>query len=65
MLSMGESPHTTLELARKKALDARALLAQNIEPSTDRVEKATQAKGTLDKGRRANNINQHQACSGD
>ncbi len=44
MLSMGEYPHTSLELARKKTLDARALLAQNIDPSIDRVEKAAEAK---------------------
>ena len=44
MLSMGEYPHTSLELARKKVLDARALLAQNIDPSADRVDKAAQAK---------------------
>ena len=44
MLSMGEYPDTSLELARKKTLDARALLAQNIDPSADRVEKAAQAK---------------------
>ena len=37
-------PHTSFELARKKTLDARALLAQNIDPSADRVEKAAQAK---------------------
>ena len=44
MLSMGEYPHTSLELARRKTLEARALLAQNVDPSTDRVEKAAQAK---------------------
>jgi len=44
MLSMGEFPHTSLALARQKTLAARALLAQNIDPSADRVEKVAQAK---------------------
>ena len=44
MLSMGEYPHTSLELARRKTLDARDLLAQNIDPSVDRVERAAEAK---------------------
>ena len=44
MLSMGEYPHTSLELARKRTLEGRALLAQNIDPSADRVERAAQAK---------------------
>ena len=44
MLSMGEYPHTPLELARKKTLDARALLAQNVDLSADRVERAAQVK---------------------
>ena len=41
MLSMGEYPHTSLELARRKTLDARA---HNIDPSVDRVERAAEAK---------------------
>jgi len=44
MLSMGEYPHTSLELARRKTLDARDLLAQNIDPSVDRVKRAAEAK---------------------
>ena len=44
MLSMGEYPHTSLELARKKTFDARALLAHDIDPSVDRVERAAEAK---------------------
>ena len=33
MLWMGEYPHTSLERARKRALEARALLAQNMDTS--------------------------------
>jgi outer membrane biogenesis lipoprotein LolB len=39
MLSMGEFPATSLALARKERDDARALLAENINPSKDRKDK--------------------------
>jgi hypothetical protein len=44
MLSMGEFPDTPLALARKKRDDARALLAQSVDPSVDRQQKLEAAK---------------------